>query len=161
MDVVRIYTQTEFTHEPNWNPSFRLLFLLTGELSIFVGSKERRLHAHDFTFIRPFELHGGSSGQDRCKALLVDIGSDLWKTLCPNADKLSFSISILRANDRLEAYTSICKSLAQIIYYNQISQEASPARIVRAVSDILAILTEDFAFYGLDQKASDQLPRIQ
>ena len=162
MDVVRIYTQTEFTHEPNWNPSFRLLFLLTGELSIFVGSKERRLHAHDFTFIRPFELHGGSSGQDRCKALLVDIGSDLWKTLCPNADKLSFSISILRANDRLEAYTSICKSLAQIIYYNQISQEASPARIVRAVSDILAILTEDFAFYGLDQKASDQsMERIQ
>ena len=162
MESVRIYTQSEFTHEPNWNSSFRLLFLLRGELSIFVGSKERRLRAHDFTFICPFELHGGSSGQDVCKALLIDISPDLWKTICPNADRLAFNISILRANGRQKAYTSICKSLAQAVYFDQASVEASPARICRAVSDILAILTENFAVRQQTQKNQDQtMVRVQ
>ena len=145
MEAVKIYTKSVFTHEPVWDSSFKLIFVLHGELSIFVDSKERRLHVNDFTFITPFQLHGGSSAENMCKALIVDIGQDLWKTALPGADRLSFSINILRANDRLSAYSSICKSLAQIVYYSQLDKAETPARICRAVSDILAILTEDFA----------------
>ena len=162
METVNIYTKTDFTHEPGWDTSFKLIFVLCGELSIFVESKERRLHMNDFTFITPFQLHGGSSAENLCNALIVDISQDLWKTILPNADRLAFSIHILRANDRQSAYASICKSLAQIVYYNRLAREEAPARICRAVSDILAILTEDFAASGSLQKDPGQtMSRVQ
>ena len=162
MESVNIYTRSQFTHDPVWDSSFKLIFLLEGDLSIFVGTKERHLHIHDFTFIRPLELHGGSSGQSQCQALIVDISPDLWRAVCPNADTLEFSISILRSNDRLRSYTSICKSLAQMIYYNNASEPSAPARVCRAVSEILAVLVEDYAIRQPVQKKTDQnMARIQ
>jgi len=162
MENLNIYTKTEFTNDPKWNSSFVLMFMLSGELTIFAGNKERRLHTNDFTFIRPFELHGGSSGQDICEALIIDIGPDLWPTFLPNADSIVFDISILRSNDRGHAYASICKSLAQIVHYNVVSEKSSQARICEALSSIFATLVENYTSGAAVQKTSDQnMQRIQ
>ena len=162
MDTVNLHIRTEFSRDPKWDTSFKLGFILKGELSLYVGTKERHLHQHDFTFVRPYELYGGSNAADSCKVLVVDIQQDLWKLLYPNADTQNFSVSILRANDRSNSYQTICKSLAQIVYYNRINEGSSTPRIVRAVSDILSVLVGDFAESGYTERPSDQTAsRIQ
>ena len=73
MDSIRVYTTTEFSRDPSWVTFFRLVFILKGELNIHIGTKENHLSVHDFTFIRPYELHGGAVPKNECKALIIDI----------------------------------------------------------------------------------------
>lgn len=162
MDSIKVYTKTEFNRDPDWVTSFRLIFLLKGELTLYIGSKERHLDLHDFTFIRPFELHGGSIFSSDCKALVIDIDPVIWREICPNAESLHFSIRIFRANDRHAAYQSFCKALSQIVYYMNLSERSTAARIYRCVSDILAILMEDFASSSETVRSTDQtMQRVQ
>ena len=162
MDAIRVYTKTEFSRDPNWVTSFRLIFILRGELSIYIGTKERHLYLHDFTFVRPFELHGGSISTDGCKALIIDVDPVIWHEICPGADAMHFSIRIFRANDRHMAYQSFCKALAQIVYYMSLSERSTAARIYRSVSDILAVLMEDFVTGSDAARVADQtLLRVQ
>ncbi|MBQ9031543.1 MAG: helix-turn-helix domain-containing protein [Parasporobacterium sp.] len=162
MNSISVYTKTEFTKEPQWDSNFKLAFVLKGALTFYAGSKERVLHTHDFTFVRPFELYGGSTGSGESKILIVDISPDLWKEICPNADSMGFSISILRTNDRLPAYQSVCRALARIVYYNSSSEPSASARICSAVSEILAILLKDYADMTISARTNDQtVSRIQ
>ena len=165
MDSIKVYTKTEFNRDPNWGTSFRLIFLLKGELSLYIGTKERHLYLHDFTFIRPFELHGGAVSNNEkceCKALVVDIDPVIWREICPGAEAIHFSIRIFRANDRHAAYQSFCKALSQIVYYMSRSERSTAARIYRSVSDILAVLMEDFATGSDRNRVEDQtLLRVQ
>ena len=162
MDSIRVYTTTEFSRDPSWVTSFRLVFILKGELNIHIGTKENHLSVHDFTFIRPYELHGGAVPKNECKALIIDIDPVVWHEICPGAEALHFSLRIFQANDRHSAYSSFCKALAQIVYYRNLSEKSAAARIYRSVSDILAILMEDFTG-GVDtERVADQtLLRIQ
>ena len=156
MDTVKVYSRTVFEQDPKWDSSFKLLFLLKGELSVFVGSRERHLYEHDITFISPFELHGGISTSNSCKALVINVSPELWSILCPDLDKMDFSISVLRPNDRMSAYTSICSSISQIIYYSQFKGGSSNARICSAVGDIIATLTDNYSTGQTGQKLKDQ-----
>ena len=162
MDSIHVYTKTDFNRDPDWVTSFRLIFILKGELTLYLGTKERHLYLHDLTFVRPFELHGGSISGDDCKALIIDIDPAVWHEICPGAESLHFSIRIFRANDRHTAYQSFCKALAQIVYYMSLSERSTAARIYRSVSDIMAVLLEDFASGSDSGRVADQtLLRIQ
>ena len=162
MNSVRTYTKTSFTQDPKREAFFKLIFVLQGDLSFFTGPKERILHMHDFTFVKPFELYGGFNGQNGCRALIVDIGPDLWSILCPGAENLNFSISILRTNERLPVYQSVCRALAQIIYYNDLSELYAPAKVCSAVSELISLLTLNYADLSSPVKIQDQtVSRIQ
>ena len=155
MYSIKLFSEKDFPKELIWDSSFKLLFILNGNMDLQVGASERHLNIHDFTFIKPFELYGGCSSANGCSVFLIDVFSDTWSIICPDAQNQSFSIQILKPTDKYSAYNSICKSLSKILYYSTSNEDYSTVRTYSSISDIIAVLIEDFSSGTADSKSSE------